>query len=131
MVLSKAEFNNSTIKINSKGIKRIIKAFFYSAQGFKAAFISEPAFRQEVFLTIILSPIAFYFSDSVKEFIFLEIPLLFILIVELLNSALERTIDLTYPKQHEFAAKAKDYGSAAVFLSFCIAGLIWVCVLLL
>ena len=120
-----------------KGIKRIIKAFFYSAQGFKAAFISEPAFRQEVFLTIILSPIAFYpvphsfLSDSVKEFIFLEIPLLFILIVELLNSALERTIDLTYPKQHEFAAKAKDYGSAAVFLSFCIAGLIWVCVLLL
>ena len=84
-----------------------------------------------MFLTIILSPIAFYFSDSVKEFIFLEIPLLFILIVELLNSALERTIDLTYPKQHEFAAKAKDYGSAAVFLSFCIAGLIWVCVLLL
>ena len=114
-----------------KGIKRIIKAFFYSMQGFKSAFTSEPAFRQEVFLTIILSPVAFYFSNSIKEFIFLEIPLLFILLVELLNSAIEKVLDLTHPKQHEFVAKAKDYGSAAVFLSFCIAGVVWFSVLLL
>ena len=50
-----------------KGIKRIIKAFFYSMQGFKSAFTSEPAFRQEVFLTIILSPVAFYFSRFFKR----------------------------------------------------------------
>ena len=99
-----------------KGIKRIIKAFFYSMQGFKSAFTSEPAFRQELFLLIILTPVAFYFASSLKEFIFLEIPLFFILLV-------------THPKQHEFAAKAKDYGSAAVFLSFCITGLVWLSVL--
>ena len=69
-----------------KGVKRILKAFIYSMQGFKAAFISESAFRQELFLLIILTPVAFYFASSLKEFIFLEIPLLFILIVELLNS---------------------------------------------
>ena len=114
-----------------KGIKRIIKAFFYSMQGFKSAFTSEPAFRQELFLLIILTPVAFYFASSLKEFIFLEIPLLFILLVELLNSAIEKVLDLTHPKQHEFAAKAKDYGSAAVFLSFCIAGVVWFSVLLL
>ncbi len=110
-------------------MKRIIKAFFYSMQGFRSAFTSEPAFRQEVFLLIILTPVAFYLANSIKEFIFLEIPLLFILIVEFFNSALERVLDLTYPKQHEFVAKAKDYGSAAVFLSLCIAGLVWVAVL--
>ena len=114
-----------------KGVKRILKAFIYSMQGFKAAFISESAFRQELFLLIILTPVAFYFASSLKEFIFLEIPLLFILIVELLNSALEKILDLTHPKQHEFAAKAKDYGSAAVFLSFCIAALVWFGVLYL
>ena len=70
-----------------------------------------------------------YFASSLKEFIFLEIPLFFILLVELLNSAIEKMLDLTHPKQHEFAAKAKDYGSAAVFLSFCITGLVWFSVL--
>ena len=95
-------------------------------------------FLQAIILTPILARLL-YFSNSVKN-LFLNIcsgpKILKTLYFNsrkkpLLNSALEKILDLTHPKQHEFAAKAKDYGSAAVFLSFCIAALVWFGVLYL
>lgn len=108
---------------------RIIAAFFYSMQGFKAAFIGEAAFRQEVFLALALSFVGWFFADSLAEFLFLLAALLFVMIVELLNSSIEKLTDLAQPKFHPLAKIVKDIASAAVFLSFVLSGLVWLALL--
>ena len=111
------------------GICRIIAAFFYSMRGFKVAFIGEAAFRQEIFLALVLSFVGWFFAESLAEFLFLLAALLFVMIVELLNSSIEKLTDLVQPKFHPLARIVKDIASAAVFLSFILSGLVWLALL--
>jgi diacylglycerol kinase (ATP) len=111
------------------GIKRIIFAFFYSMQGFLFAIKKESAFRQEFLLSLLLTPVAWFFSESVLEFLLLLAALLFVMLVELINSSLEKLTDLVQPQFHPLAKAVKDMASAAVFLALCIATLVWVALL--
>jgi diacylglycerol kinase (ATP) len=107
------------------GIKRLINAFGYSISGTFAAFKHEDAFRQEVILAVILTPVALYFGETAIEQALMVSSLLFIIIVELLNSAIEATVDRISVKHHKLAKRAKDIGSAAVFFSLINAAAIW------
>jgi diacylglycerol kinase (ATP) len=106
-------------------IKRLINAFGYSISGTFAAFKHEDAFRQEVILAVILTPAALYFGETAIEQALMVSSLLFIIVVELLNSAIEATVDRISVKHHKLAKRAKDIGSAAVFFSLINASAIW------
>ncbi len=107
------------------GIMRIFKATYCSYLGFKAAFIEEAAFRQELLLSIILLPISFWLASSVLHWALLVSTLLIILIVELLNSAIEALTDRVSTERHVLSGRAKDMGSAAVTLSLMILTIVW------
>ena len=111
------------------GIKRLINAIGYSFSGFKAAFQNEDAFRQEVFLTIVLVPLAFYVANNSLEIVLLLFSTLLVPIVELLNSAIEATVDRISLEQHKLAKRAKDIGSAAVFLSLVNLFAVWLVII--
>jgi diacylglycerol kinase (ATP) len=111
------------------GIKRLINAFGYSIEGFKIAFLKEDAFRQECYLSAVLIPLAFYLATSTIELSLLMGSILFVLIVELLNSSIEATVDRISLDQHPLSKRAKDTGSAAVFLAIVNAILIWFAIL--
>ena len=115
-------------KTGTTGITRIINAAGYSWLGFKAAFQHEAAFRQELALCAVLVPAALYFGPSWSDKALLIASLVFILLVEILNSALEAVVDRFGDEIHPLAGRAKDMGSAAVFLAFVVAGLIWLSV---
>ena len=117
-------------KRGGKGFGRISRAFGWSMSGLKATFLHEAAFRQELLLCAILAPLAFYLGNTGVEKALLLGSLLLILIVELLNSAVEATVDRISEEEHDLAGRAKDMGSAAVFLSLVNAGVIWLFVIL-
>jgi diacylglycerol kinase (ATP) len=112
------------------GLKRLVNAFGYSIAGTLAAFKHEDAFRQEVMLTAILTPIAIYYGDTPVDQALMISSLLFIIIVELLNSSIEATVDRISVKRHKLAKRAKDIGSAAVFFSLINAAVIWFLILI-
>ncbi len=112
------------------GIKRLINAFGYSLQGFKSAYKHEDAFRQEVLMAIILLPLAIYLGNTGIERALLAGSVVLVLIVELLNSAIEATVDYISIDFHHLAARAKDIGSAAVLLSLTNMALVWGLVIL-
>jgi diacylglycerol kinase (ATP) len=112
------------------GIKRLINAFGYSLSGFKVAFAKEDAFRQEVFLSIILVTVAVYISNSSIELVLLIGSTLLVPIIELLNSAIEAAVDRISFEHHILAKRAKDIGSAAVFLSIINLIAVWLIILL-
>jgi len=107
------------------GIKRIINAAGYSYAGLIVAFKNEAAFRQELLLVVILVPVAFWLGEGSIEKALLISSLLLILIMELINSAIESAIDRIGYEQHEISGRAKDIGSAAVFLALINAAVIW------
>ncbi|MBX4132571.1 diacylglycerol kinase [Frischella sp. Ac48] len=109
-----------------KGIKRIINAGKYSIQGLKSAFINETAFRQECYLLIVANIIVMLTDFSIFERIILLGSVGFILIVELINSAIECVVDRISFEHHELSGRAKDYGSAAVLLSILLAAILWI-----
>ena len=111
------------------GLKRLINAFGYSIAGTLAAFKHEDAFRQEVILTVILIPVALYYGQTSIEQTLMISSLLLIIIVELLNSSIEATVDRISVKHHKLAKRAKDIGSAAVFFSLINAVAIWFLIL--
>ena len=108
-----------------QGIERIIKAFGYSLKGFKAAYQYEAAFRQELALSIIMVPLGFWLGQTPLEQALLVGVVLMVLVVELLNTAVEAIVDRIGPEHHELAGRAKDIGSAAVFLSLTIVVIVW------
>ena len=112
-------------KPGNTGIKRIILATRFSAQGLSYAWRQESAFRQEVALAVILSPFAMWLGNNPLEKTLLIVSLLLVLIVELLNSAVEATVDRISDKQHKLAGSAKDMGSAAVLISLVIVVIVW------
>lgn len=111
------------------GLRRLINAFGYSISGTFAAFKHEDAFRQEVFLSLILIPLAIYLGETSIEQGLLISSILLIIIVELINSSIEATVDRISVKRHKLAKRAKDIGSAAVFFSLINATIIWFLIL--
>jgi len=111
------------------GPARLYNALRYSIQGFAAAFRHEAAFRQELLLVAVLTPLAFWLGRSPLEVAMLVGVLLIVLIVELLNSALEALADTITVDHHPMIGRAKDLGSAAVLLSLVVAALVWLGVL--
>ncbi|MCG8429492.1 MAG: diacylglycerol kinase [Chromatiales bacterium] len=114
---------------NAKGLKRLVNAFFYSVAGFRACFHHEEAFRQEVFALIVMIPLGLWLGDTGVERALLVASLLLVPLTELLNSAIEAAIDRFGGELHELSGRAKDIGSAAVFLSIVIAATVWFLVL--
>jgi len=115
---------------NAKGLKRIVNAFFFSIAGFKAIWKHEEAFRQEVLLLLVAAPLALWITDNNIEQVLLIGSLVGVLLVELLNSAVESAIDRIGFEHHELSGRAKDIGSAAVMLSLTFAALTWALILI-
>lgn len=107
------------------GLTRIWNAFFYSLAGLKAAYRHEDAFRQEVWLAVILIPLALYLRDQAVERVLMIGSVLLVLIVELINSAIEATVDRISLQDHVLAKRAKDIGSASVFVALVNVVVIW------
>ncbi len=111
------------------GIRRLIRSFGYSFQGFRLAWREEAAFRQEIALAVVVIPAGLYFGASGIERALLIMPMLLILVVEFLNSAVEAVVDRSGTERHPLAGMAKDMGSAAVLLSFILLGTVWLLIL--
>lgn len=111
------------------GIQRVFDAQRYTNQGLKAIWTHEAAFRQEVGLCIFMIPAAFWVGTGATQIALLIGVCLQVLVVELLNSAVEAVVDRIGPEMHELSGRAKDMGSAAVFFSLFLAGVTWLLIL--
>lgn len=111
------------------GPARVVRAFSASARGLAGTFRNEAAFRQELGLAVVLVPLGCWLGHSGIERALLVGPMLLILIVELLNSAIEATVDRIGLERHSLSGLAKDIGSAAVLMSFLLLVVVWVLVL--
>ena len=109
-------------KPGNTGIRRIIRATRFSAQGIAGAWQHEAAFRQEIVAGFILTPVAFWLGGDAMEILMLLMSLILVLIVELLNSAVEAVVDRIGDEHHDLAGRAKDMGSAAVGFSLLVVG---------
>ena len=112
-----------------RGLRRLINALGYSRDGIAAAWRNEAAFRQEILLAAIALPLAFYLGKTGVERALMIGTVVLILIVEILNSAVEAVVDKASPEKSELAKRAKDMGSAAVLLSLINAAAVWACLL--
>lgn len=111
--------------VKNTGIMRIIKAVGYSFDGLRSAFLSEAAFRQELLLFAVSVPIALMIAPTPAEKTLMIGSVFLVLIVEIINTAVETTIERISAERHDLSKKAKDLGSAAVFLSLINALIIW------
>jgi diacylglycerol kinase (ATP) len=116
-------------KPGATGLTRIINAFGYSMKGLRASFVHEAAFRQELLLCVVMSPLALWLGSSGIERALLIGSLFLVLVVELLNSAIEAIVDRVGSEMHELSGRAKDIGSAAVLLSLANVFVVWALVL--
>jgi diacylglycerol kinase (ATP) len=107
-----------------QGLRRMLHAFYYSLEGLKTGW-RETAFRQEAMAAMVMIPLAFWLGRSWVETAVLVGVVMLVMIVELLNTAVERTIDRIGPEWHEYSKHAKDFGSAAVLLSLLLAVGVW------
>jgi len=107
------------------GITRLWKALQYSLSGLGAAFRNEQAFRQEVYASVALIPIAIWLGDTRVERVLLIGSVLLVMVVEVLNSAIEAVVDRIGCERHELSGRAKDLGSAAVLLALALAVCVW------
>ncbi|MEM7284430.1 MAG: diacylglycerol kinase [Pseudomonadota bacterium] len=110
---------------HNPGVNRLYRATLCSMNGLRAAVARESAFRQELLLLMILLPLAFWWGRNPMEWILLVGSCLVVLIVELLNSGIEATVDRIGLERHELSGLAKDYGSAAVAISLVLVILTW------
>ncbi|MDH5693886.1 MAG: diacylglycerol kinase [Gammaproteobacteria bacterium] len=115
----------------NKGLKRIINATGYSWKGFVACYQNEEAFRQEFWLSLILIPAAFFITNDKVNLALMIGSVLLVLIVELLNSGIEAVVDRIGLEKHELSGRAKDIGSAAVFVSLTNVVLVWGLIIIL
>ncbi len=112
------------------GLRRLINALGYSMEGLKAAYRHEDAFRQEVRLALVLIPLAFYLEQEALHRILMVGSVILVMIVELLNSAVEAVVDRVSMERHALAKRAKDIGSAAVLLALVNLAVVWGLILL-
>jgi len=110
---------------SATGLTRIINAAGYSLAGLRAAFRNEAAFRQELLLVALAVPLAFWLGDTGMERALMIGAVGSVLVVELLNSAVESVVDRIGPEHHELAGRAKDLGSAAVLVCLLLAAGVW------
>ena len=115
---------------SKSGLKRIMSAFFYSIEGFKSAWQMEHAFRQELVLVVCATIIALLLPVTPVEKLMLIGVFVLVLIVELINSAVEAVVDRVSLERNPLSKNAKDFGSAAVFLSLTLAAATWAVVLI-
>jgi len=115
---------------NAKGFKRLINACFFSVAGFKATWTHEEAFRQEVILFVVTTPLAIWLGQTNIEKLLLIGSIVLVMLVELLNSAVEAVVDRVGLEHHELSGRAKDIGSAAVMMSLAWAAITWALILL-
>lgn len=113
------------MKPGKRGISRIIAAFSYSLQGIKSCLKHEEAFRQEMVLVLLLVPVILFLPVATTTKLSLFLVNMLVLIVEMLNSAIEAIVDMTSPDYHDLAKRAKDVGSGAVFLAILTASVFW------
>ena len=111
------------------GLTHLIKSTGYSLKGLKSAVKYETAFRHELFLGILLVPLAFWLAEGKIELILMIGSYLLVLMVELLNSAIESIVDRVGTEYHELSGRAKDQGSAAVFVALVNCALVWAIIL--
>jgi diacylglycerol kinase (ATP) len=111
------------------GFKRLLNAASYSFDGLRAAFTGEAAFRQLVLLNVVLIPLSFWLPVSRVERAVLILACLVALIVELLNSAIEATVDRISLERHPLSKNAKDMGSAAQFVALSLIAVVWAVIL--
>jgi len=114
----------------SKGLDRLFKAFGYSMQGLSAAFRNEAAFRQEIYLAIVLIPLGTYLGETGAERALLVSVIFLVLITELINSGVEAVVDRFGGEHHELSGRAKDIASVAVLISLINVLIVWGCVLI-
>ncbi|EKP0262930.1 diacylglycerol kinase [Aeromonas sobria] len=112
-------------KPGATGVTRIINATGYSMKGLKSAWINEAAFRQELMLILLLMPLAFWVGDTLNQILLLITISWLVVIVEILNSAIEAVVDRIGTEHHELSGRAKDLGSAAVFIALALNALVW------
>ncbi|MGB9331919.1 MAG: diacylglycerol kinase [Steroidobacteraceae bacterium] len=113
-----------------RGMTRILRALASSLRGLKGAYREEAAFRQELALALIVIPLGLWLGHGATERVLLTAPAVLILIVELLNSAIEATVDRIGFERHALAGLAKDIGSAAVLMAFVLLVVVWLIVFL-
>ncbi|SKA32489.1 diacylglycerol kinase [Photobacterium toruni] len=113
------------MKPGATGLKRIINATGYSIQGLKAAWINEAAFRQESILLVIMTIVSFFMPVTKIERLMMISSLFIVVIAELINSAVEAVVDRIGPEHHELSGRAKDIGSAAVFVALALVVITW------
>ncbi len=109
----------------NRGIRRLMNAVKYSAAGFRAAWINEEAFRQEILLAVLVVPFGFWLGATCTQRAILAGSYFIIPLTELLNSAVEAAIDRVGQERHELSRRAKDLGSAAVAMSICVVLVVW------
>lgn len=114
----------------TSSLTRLVKATQFSWKGLKAAYSNEQAFRQEVYLSIVLIPLALYLGENGLERALLISVVLLILVIELLNSGIEAIVDRVSTDHHELSGRAKDIGSAAVLLALINAVIVWALILI-
>lgn len=112
-------------KQGKRGLRRLLDATRYSAAGLATAWRGEEAFRQEVLLAVVLVPLAAWLGQTAMERLLLIGSWLLVIIVEILNTAIEATVDRIGDEHHQLSGQAKDLGSAAVLLSLLLATLAW------
>ena len=115
---------------NAKGFKRLINACIFSVAGFRATWKHEEAFRQEVILFLLTTPLAIWLGHSTVEKLLLIGSIVLVMLVELLNSAVEAVVDRVGFEHHELSGRAKDIGSAAVMMSLAWATTTWALILI-
>jgi diacylglycerol kinase (ATP) len=117
------------MKPGKTGIVRILDAAGYSMSGIRAAWKNEAAFRQEVVGGLVMLLLSFFIAANPLQWLFLVFPLFILLIVELINSALESVVDRIGPEKHELSGRTKDMGSAAVFFSLVLVAVSWAAII--
>ena len=117
------------MKPGKTGIVRILDAAGYSMSGIRAAWKNEAAFRQEVVGGLVMLLLSFFIAANPLQWLLLVFPLFILLIVELINSALESVVDRIGPERHELSGRTKDMGSAAVFFSLVLVAVSWTAII--
>lgn len=121
--------NDTGPRFKPTGFTRLFRAFGVSMKGLAGAFREEAAFRQELALAVVVIPLGLWLGRNGIERALLIAPMFLVLIVELLNSAIEATVDRIGQERHQLSGLAKDIGSAAVLTSLLLLAVIWILVL--
>jgi diacylglycerol kinase (ATP) len=114
---------------NNRGLRRLFNAMRWSIRGFRSTFKNEEAFRQELLLLGVLAPLGYMLGETGVEQALLIGSVLLVLIIELLNTAIETVVDRISSEQHKLSGRAKDQGSAAVFMAVVLVVVVWTLVL--